>query len=329
MSGELIEKITPKEVLLRVNLNRGSFLALKNNRPLVSNKANARSIVHKLPHVVFIGNDLIIEDSLFHESDFYPVVDNFLKVPFAFQDKSDIRHLHIPVSISVDMLPVVVHYYHKPSIVGTLSEGTKGALYFVAQVENNQVELLELKVRFPHARLVLFENEKDIFVNQKQDDLTQGSFAKMRVTDIANEKEVKLLSRNPVFAARIYLRQMEWEKIKSLPFYFLLQESDIETILVFLRVMKEKESTDEQLMQESARLSEVTEYYKILKPFFSFDEFKVQEFFDEGVKEFELLQFLRKIFHAQIELLKNFPNRKKENFFIHNLNKIDEISPKE
>lgn len=324
-----VEKTIESNVLLRIDLTRGKFLALENNRPLLS-KQKERTIFYKVPYVVFIGEMFDVSFLKLSEIDFYPVIDGRLCVSFSLKKESDVRHLCLPFYLSVELLPAIVYYYYSISLVGALAETKGGDVVFVVDKNSEQREVIQLKMRFPDSRFAFFDGQKEMIVDGQSEDFNQGVFAKVRSADVVTEDEIRVLSENPVFAARVYLRRLEWDKIENMPFKFLFESSDIEAIIVFLTVMEKNIASKEELAREYKNITRFKEYFHSILPLFSYDEKKIEDYFS-GLKEFSFLVHLRSVFEAQLEMYKKKKNkdRKKENYLLILLSKLTEIMPGE
>lgn len=324
-----IEKKIKDNILLRIDLTRNKFIALKNNRPLLG-KGNDRGIFNKVPYFVFIGEMFDVSSLDLSEVGLYLVKDGSLQVDFVLKKESDVRQVCLPFSLGSSLLPAVVYYYYSISVVGSLSDTKGGDVVFVVSKDIDQRDIIKLKMRFPDSRFVFFDGEQKVTVDGRNDDLNQGVFAKVRSVDVANEAELGLLSENPVFVARVYLRKLQWEKLRSMPLRFLFENSDIEAILVFLDMMERNSAEKEELLQYSDVIKEVKGYYHLIQPLFVYEEEAMEQYFSK-LREFSFLLHLQEIFEAQLSLYKkkNNKSRKKENYLLKLLSKLAEIMPEE
>lgn len=322
MNQETVEKISEQGFTLKVNLLKNSYLVFKNNKPLINSQQESRSIIHKLSYFVFVGSefDLSVAGKKLGELDFYAAQEGVLKIPFKLKDKSDIRHICLPLFLDCDLLPAVVQYYYRASIVGNLTQSKNANLFFILDANHDNAESVRLKIRFPRSCFVFFDKEKETWVEQENDDLHQGKLATTRVTDIEGHDDIGVLSQNPVFAARFYLRKLDWPKMKTLPQRFVLSQSDIETILVFFKIMKKNLQSKEEVISE---LEKTEKYYNFILPFFSMQTDDVDNFFLKYREEKEL-QEVEAIVQNQQKFHHDQMDRKKSNFYLYVNKKLEE-----
>ena len=59
---------------------------------------------------------------------------------------------------------------------------------------------------------------------------------KARAVDLVETLSDDAISQNPVFAARYFLRSLEWRKMYSIPMFTRIKTSEIEIIISFLEL---------------------------------------------------------------------------------------------
>jgi hypothetical protein len=69
------------------------------------------------------------------------------------------------------------------------------------------------------------------------------------------------ISQNPVFAARYFLRSLDWRKMYSIPMFSRIKMSEVEIIISFLEKMYKSSPGNSELAQHREQLADLADYY--------------------------------------------------------------------
>ncbi|MCX7679477.1 MAG: hypothetical protein N2316_09685, partial [Spirochaetes bacterium] len=137
-----------------------------------------------------------------------------------------------------DLLPMRLR---KINSVAEFVKALQGGLkpqFIVITDELSKGDIVVIKNRCSNAELVVIERGKMSFeVTPTQQKDNNEIAADRRASDIVKEININMFSNNPVFLARLHLRELNLAKVNQLLFDFDLSVEDAEYILSFLNTM--------------------------------------------------------------------------------------------
>lgn len=317
MDNEYIEMVTPKGLLLRVNLKHGTFLVFKEGVPISVSRVGGISQIHSLTHVYFLGNSFELPASKYDAINFFMVERGFMMIPFVFAGVSDVRHIRIRIAFEADMLPALAVQFgsYWPGPLPPVGEGRR---FFVADPEISRKEIVRIKNRYPAAKLMIYRADEPASIRIEHGHA--GSRKKdKRAIDLVERSEAKLFAQNPVFAARVYLRQLDWKRLFSLPLYGKMEMPEIESILEFLKTMQAKSKERESLQREVKNIDSAISHFSGLMVVFKMEMKPVKEF---AVSEKNSLGIVKDWLDAQHHFYAKDGKTKQSQFFMDALHLI-------
>ncbi|MDH5718701.1 MAG: hypothetical protein OEZ22_13835 [Spirochaetia bacterium] len=329
MNSEFLEETTKSGIIIRVNVRKGNYLVFKNNKPIVNSRLKGRSVIHNLFYVVFLGAEFDLSMNTLDKIGFYQVKSNQIHIPFNIKGLSDIRHLKLPTYIDSETLPAVVSYY-KSFNLGLLPRSVSDLQYFVVSEQIDRELLVRLKIQFPKSRVIVFRQERDISVDFAQPEEENASLpGDIRAVDLLNRDDVGELSKNPVFSSRVYLRKLDFLSMYSLPLKYILNGEDAVHIKTFLEVMLKKIDENADIKRYENEIKELINFYDILGIFLSFQVLKVEQFFDKGLPDRDVLEKLQTVLVSQKRLRAEEGDNARNAFFDNALSMLQPILPKD
>lgn len=316
MAEEHLEKITDKGFIIRVNLYKGSYMIFKENAPLVNPRSKTQSIVHELPQIIFLGKEFDLKKVFPERVGFFDVYGGQIYIPFWIKGVSDVRHVKIPAYVISDMLPVYIYHFHGFHL-GSIPASVGGMNYFVVDSKVDREMLIRIKMHFPLSRIIVYRGEVDAMAPEATKYDISASNENVRASDMVQADEQHVLIKNPSFAARVFLRQLEFSRMYELPIRYRMDKETIETILAYLNIMIKNSNTKPELRQNLHHIQALHRLYQFLSPFLSFDAAQVEQSFDQGIPEQETLIKIRDILQSQMDIYRVENDSKKERFF-HN-----------
>jgi hypothetical protein len=235
----VIEEKTPKGIILKIMPEKSKFLAFAREGATIYADENKTKLIHDIPTVVFIGNDFIIPaNGLKGDFSLHKVLKGKALIAFKLHENDRERYLFVPVSCEVDLIPLKLK---KMASVAELVKAIQGGLKPLVIIVTNSItrgDVIIIKNRFSEANIVLVDDQKTSFeaeiIKSKQPDEIPEE---RRAVDIVKEVNINMLSNNPVFLARLHLRELNFSKVSQLLFDFELSKEETEYILSFLETM--------------------------------------------------------------------------------------------
>ncbi len=272
MSEEYIEKKTARGFVIRVNVRRGTFILLDlSGEPVSVSRGSHISQIHPLVHVVFLGQDFDFSDTEIDRVSFFYLDRSYLKIPFGKAGMSDVRLIRIPVPMfESDMLPAyVIHFKsHWPGPLPPVGEGMR---YFVADEFIDRETIVRIKTKFPLSRVIVYRPEEAEPVRLENMSDHKAGKKTVRAADFVPGADVVQYAQNPVFAARVFLRQLDWNRIYSLPLYGRVRVEEVGIILDFVQTMLTKSQKSKELSVHQQTLRELEVYWQGLEVLFKRD----------------------------------------------------------
>ena len=326
MVEDYLEKVSDTGIIIRVNINKGSYMVFKENKPLINPKNTKQSIVHEIPQIIFLGKEFDLRVAYQDRLGFFSVNGGQIFIPFWVKGVSDVRHVKLPALIDSNLLPAFI-YHFQGFHFGSIPASISGMNYFIVDSRTDREILIRLKMHFPMSRVVVYRGERDALFENLSGEDNSGGFSNVRAVDIAGTDDVGMLSQNPAFAARVYLRKLDFEKMEKIPYRFPLDSGTIEAILAYLRIMIIKSAEKKDLKPHVEKINELSNTYRLLLPFMSFDVAKVEQSFDQGIPEIQVLKQTRNILKAQSSIHQAEVDPKKQRFFMNVLSMIEPLIP--
>lgn len=324
MAEEYIEKISKGNFIIRVNLIKGSYMVFKENEPIINPKSKTQSIVHELSQVIFLGKEFEMKLVLPDRIGFFDVVGGQVYVPFWIKGTSDVRHIKLPAHIQSDILPVYVYNFQSYHF-GSIPASVTGMNYFVVDSRVDREVLIRLKMHFPLSRIIVYRGEQDAMIEPSKENDSGEAEENVRAADMVKSNESAIFEKNPAFAARVFLRKLEFSKMYELPLRYKLNKESLETILAYLHILNKKSSAKTELRNNINDIENLTKLFEALAPFLSFDIMQVEKIFDTGIPDQKILTSIRDILRFQMEKYRSDNDPRTERFFSNAMSMIEPL----
>ena len=241
--------------MIRIFPERGMCNVSRDGR-LEFPQSGAGASDQQIPGVLFIGRSF--EPAL--EVDQFVLVANRsrrLVIPYRLGESRG-RHLLLPCTSAADHFPVVVAYFDSARQLMDAGGRYRGApwRYVVLEPQVPRIDLMSLKVHRPELKTFLL----------KEEGAAEPAAAEetVRATDIIKQGGGSEHASNPVFQARLYLRQLDLHRMEDLPVRFTLKGQEVEFIRTFLAIMIENERDSPELVRVQDDLRRLDHFYRLL-----------------------------------------------------------------
>ncbi|HMV34337.1 MAG TPA: hypothetical protein PKM44_13540 [Turneriella sp.] len=256
---DYVEYNTPEGYLLRVNMRSGTFLAFRAGKPQSWWHAGIESQIHPMLHAIFLGDNFRVQTRLDSPLIFFPMERGFVKIPFEYGEESDTRFMRIPQEYEgLDFLPGLAFHFsgYWPNVLPAIGDGRR---YFITDQGIPRQNIMRIKAKYPRSRLIVFKPEDFMKIRVEREKIEEQGRA--RAVDLVEDMTDDTISQNPVFAARYFLRSLEWRKMYSIPMFTRVKPSEIEIIISFLEKMYKSAPTNPELEQHTEQLADLVDYY--------------------------------------------------------------------
>jgi hypothetical protein len=261
------ERKTPGGFLVKVRLAKMTYVVFTNDGPEVPRGSKNKSIVVPVPRVAFLGGDFNLSHFRLSELNFVNVKAGKLVIPYQHGFSNEIKTIFVATGSASDILPVLVQHFSTKEDLVKESETSNLYHYLIVDEDLPRTDMVTLKIRFPSMNILVIK-KKISAVESKTEKSTSADdkvvdFNKVRATDVISNSNLNQYSQNPVFLARIHLRNMELDKVKQLLLEFKLTAQDVAFIRTFLEVMIRNEFDKPELKTSKEKLVALNEAFRL------------------------------------------------------------------
>lgn len=261
------ERKTPGGFLIKVRLAKMTYVVFTNDGPEVPRGSKSKSIVVPVPRVAFLGSDFNLSHFRLSELSFVNVKAGKLVIPYQHGNSNEIKTIFVASGSASDILPVLVQHFTTKENLVKECEVSEIFHYLIVDEDLPRTDMVTLKIRFPAMNILVIKKKisslESKVEKQASPDNKVVDFSKVRATDVITNSNLNQYSQNPVFLARIHLRNMELDKVKQLLLDFKLNGQDVAFIRTFLEVMIRNEFNKPELKASREKLVALNEAFRL------------------------------------------------------------------
>lgn len=212
-------------------------------------------------------------------------------VPYSL-DGSARRTMAIPCQSYADQFPVhITTWPDVQTFLNSTESEIKKWSHIVVEQSVDRLQMVSLKVKRPVAKILIMHSD----ANQGQPD------SKIRATDIIRNSNPSKdgYTQNPVFMARLYLRQLDLSRMKEMPLQFNLTAEDVQFIRTFLSIMIRNEHDKSELKKEKKSLEQLDQFLSIVGSIISHEWQSVEESLEQGLEADVAKMLVQYVRHAR------------------------------
>ena len=262
---QFFEEKTPKGFTLKILVHKGAFLVFDQRGATVYTDQQCLKVLHRIPIIAFLGSSFTIRNRRVSEFTMCKVSQNKIVIPFYTTGDRDMRYLLYETTENIDMIPVRINFISSVAFIAREVEAGMKPDVFVVDSAFSEQDLIVIKNRVPDARVFLTEDVIRAGIAEKKE-ITAGEELSNRAADQIDNANLNIMSDNPVFLARVHLRQNDVSKVRQLLFDFDLSVSDSGFILTFIDTMLRNTSGDltESNCQKLTELRDEVAFYIVI-----------------------------------------------------------------
>ena len=256
---DYVEHRTPAGFLLRVNMRNGTFLAFKDGKPKGWVNAGVEQQIHPMLHAIFLGENFRVQTRQDTPLIFFPMERSFVKIPFEYGEESESRSMRIPLEYEgLDFLPGLAFHFpgYWPNVLPAIGDGRR---YFITDQGIPRQNIMRIKGKYPRSRLIVFKPEDFMKIKVEREKIEEQG--KARAVDLVENFTDDAIGQNAVFAARYFLRSLDWRRMYSIPMFARVKVSELEIIISFMEKMYKNSGQSEELKASMETLSDLVDYY--------------------------------------------------------------------
>lgn len=248
---DYIEERTPGGVTIKVLLKSWEYTAFNRGGSVIYADETGGKVLHKVPVVGFMGKHLKPVSNIDSELAFYKIAKGDIVIPYEHLDKKERQYLFLKTEETLELIPVRVILI---SNIYRLVRNIETGMFFNYLVIDDTVsenEMVVIKNRCP-ATTVIYTGD-----GTKARSISDGSIGNVEKEDKEEayiEKNLNIMSNNPVFLARIHLKNLALSKVNQILLDFDISSLEAEYMLRFIESMLENKDRDEEIEKNRSKL---------------------------------------------------------------------------
>jgi len=239
------EEKSPSGIILKVVPEEWEFLAFNSEGKTIYANENTAQLMHKVLLIIFMGNNFTIRNNFNLELSFFKIVNNEIVIPFLYNNNTR-RYLFIKTNETLDLLPVrllssddILSYIRYNKAKSTLLPD-----YIVVNGTITRDEVISIKQNLSDINIILIDEESNVTNSESDSNSNQGEDNSNKIS-VKKNKNINMISNNPVFLAKIHLREMNLSMINQLILDFDISVHEANYILSFIDSMLKRKDDAE------------------------------------------------------------------------------------
>ncbi|MCL2156074.1 MAG: hypothetical protein FWH53_10445, partial [Leptospirales bacterium] len=216
------EEKTPAGYNLKILLNKSKFQVFNNRGESFSSDNEGRSLLHKIPTAVFVGNVFLIDRNHFKDYSLVRVKDGELMLHYRNIVEKKRKLLFIDYKTFLDLIPIKMlvakNYSHMLKNIPSDTEID----FLIVDESLTEIEVSVIASRYKPEKIINAFTEKNKAPEFVPDDKTAGYIS------------INTMSENPVFLASYHLKNMALSNLNQLLLDFDISALDIQFIIHFI-----------------------------------------------------------------------------------------------
>jgi hypothetical protein len=253
---DYIEEKTPSGITIKVIFKSWEYTAFDRNGSVIHTNETGGNVLHRVPVIAFFGQFLTPVVNVDSELTFYKIIKNEIVVPYVELVHNKRKYLFLKSNESLDLIPVRVI---KINSIYNLVRGIESGIlfnYIVLDKSISKNEIVIIKNRCPSALIIqtgiMGENEES--ENRVEGNKAEEDFEKTTSTENELEKNLNIMSNNPVFLAKIHLKKLALSNVNQILLDFDISSLEAEYMLRFIETMLAGKEHNEEIEKARPKL---------------------------------------------------------------------------
>jgi hypothetical protein len=247
---DFAEEKTPSGYTLKILFKKMKFLVFNSRGESFSSDSEGRSLLHKLPNTVFLGNIFLIERDFLKEYSLLKVRDDTIILPYRNITEKKRKFLFIHYVTSVDVIPMKIVMVKSYSLMLKDIPSDTDIDYLIVDESLSETEISVIASRYRPGEIIKVTTDKSE---------TQKETAEEKESDYIS---INTMSDNPVFLATYHLKNMALSNLNQLLLDFDISAFDTQFIIYFINDILENKKTDSEVIRNKPMLSDLKNAYE-------------------------------------------------------------------
>lgn len=285
-----------------IDFDNKKFVALQEEKNSEEVEILIPRIGRSFPFILFIGEEILPQVNEFNSIHLLPIKKRSVELFYRLKNNDKKYRVSINIKFILEVYPIYVHYSSNLKFdLKLLQEKFKGKFdLIVYSTHLTRIDLINLRLLFPTAKYVLAGE----YITEN---IKQENWDNYRITDIAKKVGEEYLTKNPVYASRLYLRKLDFDKMYNLPLQFNLSPEEINIILTYLDIMFSNQANNKELSLKAEELKDLKIYFEFVLNLITKNIQKLEEYIEKNdLKNKNLIENI-------YNLIKKFRENNKKN----------------
>lgn len=258
--GDYIEERTPKGFTLKIITKKMNYLAFDRNGATVYSDAQGMNVMHNIPSIFFFGESFSVKSPMVGEFNMLKMSSGKLVVPYYIEGGQGLQYHLLDTGHRTDLVPARIFIDKNVNeFIRDIDLGIRPDYLFVdKRVHEHDVVIIKNRCGF--VKIIYLEPAS----GRREYDEYQR-----RAADEVIDINLNMMSTNPVFLARLHLRNVALVKVRQLLLDFDLVKDDAEFIMTFIQAMIKKEGTSPEIDKNIAGLKNLEDEFKLYLALFT------------------------------------------------------------
>ncbi len=253
---DYIEEKTPSGITIKVIFKSWEYTAFNRNGSVIHSNETGGNVLHKVPVIAFFGRFLSPVVNIDSELIFYKIIKNEIIIPYVESVHNKRKYLFLKSNESLDLIPVRVI---KINSIYNLVHGIESGIlfnYLVLDKSISQNEMVIIKNRCPSAEIIQTGITEDMeeYLSWDEKNESNEKTSKETPEDVEPEKNLNIMSNNPVFLAKIHLKKLALANVNQILLDFDISSLEAEYMLRFIETMLADKEHNKEIEKASPKL---------------------------------------------------------------------------
>jgi hypothetical protein len=246
-----VEERTPRGYLLKIFLEKWQFLAFDKKGKSIYVDKEGRSLLHPVPVIIFVGVSFDIKREYDRAYNLMKIRNGAMVVPYRDVRANRTKYFFLKTEKDLDMIPVRLFLVGNVAQMVRDIDASIQPDYVVVDDAVTPNDVVIIKNRYKVEEIIYIELVNNYFLAER-----------LQIPDTDRIINLNMMSTNPVFLARIHLRNMDLAKINQLLLDFEITALDTEYILNFIQTVLDSGAEDPAVQKNRPMLMDLHHAFK-------------------------------------------------------------------
>jgi hypothetical protein len=249
--NDFIEEKTPKGMTLKIFPKKSQFLAFDRKGKSVYSDDQNTKVLHRIQVIYFVGQGFGIRNT-HQEFSLLKIVKGQMVLPYVDMDSRSRKYLFLDAPGLLDLIPTKLQAFNSAAALVRESDMADKPDTIVIGNSLSDNDVIVIRNRFSSAAIISADTAPP----------AEKESAGGAKTDAGGEVNLNMMSNNPVFLARVHLREMNVMKVNQIMLDFDLTAIEAEYILSFIRSMLKDADKNPDIAKNKAKLDSLADSLK-------------------------------------------------------------------